>query len=250
MHACGDAVRAAVILAQVLKRDPSDAEAVELLLHLYVEELPGPGIESDLLKVLSRQPNGADLLAIVEAELEEVGGFEKLKALDKVMDAEPVHLRSAHEAPAPQPEPEPVAPANSPQARAPSSEFVGVAAPPVARGDNWDGFDSPFEEETGRVQIAEPAPAIAAREQADPLTLSMSQPLGTIDTLPPSLRAEYGPRDAPLPSDLPASGSRLVWVVLACVAMVVVGAILAYTMNGDAEAGAQPEAWPEEGSAQ
>ena len=67
MHARGETARAAMILAQGLKREPQDADAVEWLLHLYVEEIPSPGMERELLQILCQQPNGRYLLDVVRA---------------------------------------------------------------------------------------------------------------------------------------------------------------------------------------
>jgi hypothetical protein len=79
-----DIVRAAVILAEGLIRDPSNDEGVGWLLRVYVEDLRGPGLERELLRVMSKQRNGHDLYRVVCAELRELEQFEKLEALQKV----------------------------------------------------------------------------------------------------------------------------------------------------------------------
>jgi hypothetical protein len=78
----GEAVRAAVLLAEGLKRNPGEADALEWLLDLYVRELPTSGIESELIQILANQPNGRVLYEVVENALETSGAYDKLKALD------------------------------------------------------------------------------------------------------------------------------------------------------------------------
>ncbi len=266
MHARGDAVRAAVILAQGLKREPRDSEAVGWLLHLYVEELPNPGIESDLLKVLSLQPNGADLLAIVRAELGELGSGEKLKAIDKTLDHSPMRFTSSGP---PEPEPPPQTQAPTPHGAhsndAPRSEFVSQADTQDG-GESWAAFDSPFDH-TGRIPTgsAEPAeeppaaepsspqetprqeapsrePQLADEELSASIDLALSQPLGTIDDLPASLKREYL-------GDESASGSSskpMVWAIIVGVALLCIAAIVGYASKSKGpEAGAiePPSEW-------
>lgn len=231
MHARGEAVRASVILAQGLKRDPSDVEAVEWLLHMYVDELPTPGIEKDVLQVLERQPNGAYLLDLVRAELEEVGGYEKLHALDKTLAQGRFVLRDTPEpepvAPAPVAAPEPVAPAPAPE------------PPPTGpRGENWDAFDSPFEgEPSGMIPAATSSEPPAVADESDQVVL------GTLDTLPDHLKAEYLPEEP-----APTSGRGGVWII--ALAAIALGAlIVAYFVTAGDEAETATPAWADEGSA-
>ncbi|MFT6400255.1 MAG: hypothetical protein ACJAYU_005026 [Bradymonadia bacterium] len=264
MHARGDVVRAAVILAQGLKREPRDSEAVGWLLHLYVEELPNPGIEADLLQVLSFQPNGADLLAIVRAELNELGSGDKLKAIDKSLDHSPMQFPSSGPPP-PEPPFEPHSAAapheeESNQAE-PRSEFVQQPST-APGGENWSSFDSPFDH-TGRVKVApaeieqETAPAnpigvvaprleaperqpqVADRELSASIDLALSQPLGAIDDLPESLKREYLGAESASPS----STRPMVWAIIAGLALLCVAALLAYASNSSDEV--PPETTPE-----
>lgn len=247
MYARGDAVRAAVILSQGLKRDPSDAEAVEWLLHLYVEEVPNPGMESAVLQVLARQSNGGELLEIVEAELAEIGAADKLRAIDKVLDLEGITF----------PEPAPPEPEPGPEPE-PDPEPASVSETRPSGGDErWEAFDDPYA--SGVV----PAPAAApqgargsdrnradqrreprAVDEADPL--SLSQPLGTLDTLPDDLRAEYAP-SAPLPSERAAGTDRSGLIIVAIAAFVVIAAVALYALKAGTP-DEPPATWEEEGS--
>jgi hypothetical protein len=134
MHGRGDAVRAAYILAEGLRRDPRNAEALEWLLHLYVEEVPQPGMENDVLLILDRQPNGRELLAIVEAELRELRHEAKLLAIRKVQARDGL-VTGAQPKVVPEPEPPPAPPA------APSRSGRDEAPRPV---EHWDRFNSPL----------------------------------------------------------------------------------------------------------
>jgi len=152
MHERGDAVRASIILAEGLKRDPSDGEALEWLLHLYVEELPNPGIEGELIRILAAQPNGSELYRIVESELTELGHGAKLKALERVGGRDAVDVQV--EAPAPEPTPDPV-PAVATEPGGHASMDTPEPIPPSSdapEGESWDGFDNPIEarRRTGR----------------------------------------------------------------------------------------------------
>ena len=253
MHARGDAVRAAVILAQGLKRDPKDAEAVGWLLHLYVEELPNPGIEADLLQVLSMQPNGADLLAIVRAELDELGLHAKRKALDKTLDHTPLQFASG-----PPPGPEPVA---SVAAERPASHSASeLAQPPAPRGggENWESFDSPFGDGTGETApqaTAAPAPvapsapagavalepeklpepALADRELSASIDLALSQPLSALDTTTSSFKHDY------LDDSSKSKGVGF-WSVIAGVA-IVCGVLIVGYLQGTRPAEAESTEW-------
>lgn len=251
MHSRGDAVRAAVILAQGLKREPTDVEAVGWLLHLYVEELPNPGIEADLLQVLALQPNGADLLAIVRAELDELALDEKSRALEKTLEHTPLAFHSAP--PAEPPSPTTEAPAERPPS--PSSELHEPA--PSANRENWDSFDSPFDQlssdsgpataptsPTGPTQpsgsvspaeasdagaspkLTKESPELADRALSASIDLALSQPLAAHDPPPSSAAA------APV-----AGAGRGIgfWAVIAGVAIVCGILIIGYVRSGVAD---------------
>ncbi len=146
MHERGDAVRAAFILAEGLKREPDHGEALEWLLHLYVEELPNPGIERELLHILMAQRNGHELYDIVEAELEELGRHEKLDALHRTAQREGISF----DAPPPEPPPvarAPLAPEHVEQAELPIPDVGGPAR------ERWDEFDSPLAHAPDSVRV-------------------------------------------------------------------------------------------------
>lgn len=232
MHARGEAVRASVILAQGLKRDPSDVEAVEWLLHMYVDELPTPGIEKDVLQVLERQPNGAYLLDLVRAELEEVDGYEKLHALDKTLAQGRFVLRDVRE---PDPEPVAAAPAPAPSDTPPPTPEPAAVA---GRGENWDAFDSPFDgEPSGMMPAASSSAPPAVADESDQVVL------GTLDTLPEHLKAEYLPTEPAQPT-----GRGGVWII--ALAAIALGAlIVAYFVTAGDDAETATPAWADEGSA-
>jgi hypothetical protein len=99
MYDRGEVVRAATILAEGLKREPSNVEALEWLLHLYVKEIPNPGLEIEVVKILAAQDNGLDLLELVQDELEAAQLLDKIKALDNVRRREGLLLALPHPAP-------------------------------------------------------------------------------------------------------------------------------------------------------
>lgn len=96
MYDRGEVVRAATILAEGLKREPTNVEALEWLLHLYVKEIPNPGLEIEVIKILAAQGNGLDLLELVQDELEAARLFDKIKALDNVRRREGLLLELPH----------------------------------------------------------------------------------------------------------------------------------------------------------
>lgn len=167
MHERGDAVRAAFILAEGLKREPDHGEALEWLLHLYVEELPNPGIERELLYILVAQRNGHELYDIVEAELEELGRHEKLDALHRTAQREGISF----DAPPPEPAPvarAPIAPSQVEQAELPITDAGGPAR------ERWDEFDSPLTHAPDSVRVPRadeeppaPGPGVARFEDRD-----------------------------------------------------------------------------------
>lgn len=252
MYARGDSVRAANILAQGLKRDPSDVEAVEWLLHLYVEEVPNPGMEAEVLQVLAGQRNGGELLEIVEAELAELGAADKLKAIDKVRQLQGIRFPST--APVAAPGPEPARPAPSPEAPRPTDSRRAVDPPrselgssgsqrvPVPTGENWEAFDNPYEGE----QVSGGFPAARSEPSGDPDDWR-TQPLGTLDTLPDDLRAEYL-NDDPLPSERPLRDPRRNIALVAVVAAIVVAAIALYSSSRERVEPTPDNTWAEEGS--
>lgn len=183
MHERGETVRAAVVLAEGLKREPDAIEALEWLLHLYVEEIPNPGMEREILQILELQPNGTELLALVVAELEEMGADEKIDALERVRERDnllPDEPPEEHVDPTAEdeavdtdvvggesstPAPEHVAAGQEGHGSSAGNARDGaVAGPATNRSDagDWSGFDNPL---AGRnTDRAEAAPS--PKEQA------------------------------------------------------------------------------------
>ncbi len=215
MHGRGNAVRASVILAEGLKRNPSNAEALEWLLHLYVEELDNPGLERELLQILGAQPNGHDLLQIVQAELEEVGRWEKLEALRKVHSREGLAVAPAASDGASE------AAASTADAPEPRTAVASGSAP----AEHWEAFESPLRD--GRPDSGGRR-ASPAKTPAGPSPLGAD--LGTLDTLPPELRAEYGVETPPALR----SASRPIgaWIAIALAGALVLIALGWYALRG------------------
>ncbi|MCB9507539.1 MAG: hypothetical protein H6700_07040 [Myxococcales bacterium] len=215
MHARGETARAAMILAQGLKREPQDAEAVEWLLHLYVEEIPSPGMERELLQILCQQPNGRYLLDVVRAELEETGNHEKLKALDKTQAREGVLL-------APLVEPAAAVEAVVPQA-APSAPSAIPAAPaPAPPRENWAQFDNPLD----------------VRPATD-----VGRPRVVLDASPEPVSEELLRQyvdDRTLPSEVEPQPRAAIWIAIVAVALVCAAAVIGYAVRPAATDEAAP----------
>ena len=60
LHGKGEIVNAAIVLAEGLKRDRNNADAMEWFVALYVREVPNPGLETDVISVLAVQDNAAN----------------------------------------------------------------------------------------------------------------------------------------------------------------------------------------------
>ncbi len=149
LYSRGQAVRAAVLLAEGLKRNPAEAEALEWLLDLYVRELPASGIEAELIQILANQPNGRVLYEVVENALESSGAYDKLKALDDSRKRANVLHDDQDEAPvtpdrAAQPGPASLSPDTTPSVAEPEepaeyADHDDIGPPP--RRDDWDALD-------------------------------------------------------------------------------------------------------------
>ncbi|TVR03136.1 MAG: hypothetical protein EA398_06380 [Deltaproteobacteria bacterium] len=184
MHERGDTARAAVVLAEGLKREPGEVEALEWLLHLYVEEIENTGIEREILRILELQTNGLELYALVVAELEAFGADDKLDALERVRSRDGL-------LPEPEPEPDPAEAAvqratgeeepmpdaggkdSDPQAGEAPGDLeratgpVGTGLPGRATGGAggaWDAFENPLAQ-TERSS----GPTTPLRSPTDPL---------------------------------------------------------------------------------
>ena len=152
MHDRGEAVRAAILLAEGLKRDHQNSEALEYLLHLYVEEIPNPGMEKALLRVLDMQPNGLELFEIIEAELREMGRDAKVDALHEVRGLEGFleEPPPAFEPPEPQQrsrEPEPERFESEPELDPRDSSGLWreeLESRRAGTDDRWEAFENPL----------------------------------------------------------------------------------------------------------
>lgn len=80
----GDAVRAAFVLAEGVKRHPHHEEGLHQFLRIYVEDLERTGLEQEVIRVLGTQPNGDELLDIVVTELRSRSQFDRVTALERV----------------------------------------------------------------------------------------------------------------------------------------------------------------------
>ncbi len=82
----GDHARAFIVLSAGLKRQPDHQDALDELVHLYIHDIPNPGMERDLLAVLDVQVTGLDTFDVIVAELQEAGDHHKIRALEEVRD--------------------------------------------------------------------------------------------------------------------------------------------------------------------
>ena len=128
MHGRGDVFAAAVTLASGLKRAPEDEDALDWFLSLYLEELPNPGLEREVLQVLAQRHDGGERFDFLVAELEHLGREDKIDALELAMDRHRIVL----------PEPR-MAPPNAPEPEADAGPEADE------EGERWDQFESPLE---------------------------------------------------------------------------------------------------------
>jgi hypothetical protein len=159
MYEQQEVVRAATILAEGLKRDPAQVQALEWLMELYVHELPSPGLERELLCILEQQANGQELFELMERELEGEAGEDKLHALRKVMQRERITLR--HQPPATATGPLSLPTPTSPPPRELELRTGVTAEPHEGPEEDWDALA------TGDADTRAPATA-ADRRSPDP----------------------------------------------------------------------------------
>jgi len=170
MHERGETFRAVVLLVEGLRRNPDNPDAVEWLLHLYVDELTSEGLELEILQILDAQSNGLELYEIVLNELQNLEKTSKIKALMRVREREQLvlednvpdasselldeHDEAYDHAPDDGPWDDEASYAASPQVDAPNRVGVGDrdagAAPRIAREDEekWHAFENPFNART------------------------------------------------------------------------------------------------------
>lgn len=133
MHGRGEVFAAAVTLASGLKRAPEHEDALDWFLSIYLEELPNPGLERELLQVLQRQADGHSRFGVLLAELEHLERYDKIEALQLAMERHRIVLPDGRAA-GPPVDTEPL----------PES---GPAADHDESVERWDRFESPL---TGR----------------------------------------------------------------------------------------------------
>lgn len=174
LHGKGETVNAAIVLAEGLKRDRNNADAMEWFISLYVREVANPGLETDVIAVLAVQDNAANLLSLIESDLISAGADAKLSALRKARSRDP-QLSGA--TPAVQ-QPEPAA-AEAPGS-APAAEY-------------WEAFASPLEPDNATPRNTREAAAVYAERAAQvPAQFRTMSDLSVVDDLPFAPEEDFG----------------------------------------------------------
>lgn len=177
LHGRGEVVNAAIVLAEGLKRDRNNADAMEWFISIYVREIPNPGLETDIIAVIAVQDNAANLLTLVESDLLSVGAEAKLTALRKARSRDP-QLSGA-------------SPAVAASAAAAAAEPAPVAAP--AAPEYWEAFSSPIESGEGGPRNTQEAAAVYAEQAARvPAQFRTMSDLSVVDDLPFSPEEDFG----------------------------------------------------------
>jgi hypothetical protein len=172
LHGKGETVNAAIVLAEGLKRDRNNADAMEWFVSLYVNEVPNPGLETDVIAVLAVQDNAANLLSLIESDLISAGAESKLSALRKARSRDPQLSGAAPAVAAPEAAPAPVA--------APAAEY-------------WDAFASPLEsDQSSPRNTREAATVYADRAAQVPAQFRTISDLSVVDDLPFSPDEDFG----------------------------------------------------------
>lgn len=244
MYDRGEVVRAATILAEGLKREPGDVESLEWLLHLYVKEIPNPGLEVEMVKILAAQANGRDLLEIVQSELEAANMGDKIKALDNVRRREGVLMDP------PTPLHRPAAPAVPASVTRPSQEPEEDQDEQDQAEESWQSFSDPTDE-IAQVQARTPAPR----------TAPVSSPVGSGESDAPRSASSRSTRPLPPlddPSDELDDGDDdagrsdtqrpvMTWVIVGVATALLVLALVMALMRGSETTDTVPAGSPEEG---
>jgi hypothetical protein len=172
LHGKGETVNAANVLAEGLKRDRNNADAMEWFVSLYVNEVPNPGLETDVIAVLAVQDNAANLLSLIESDLISAGAESKLSALRKARSRDPQLSGAAPAVAAPEAAPAPAA--------APAAEY-------------WDAFASPLEsDQSSPRNTREAATVYADRAAQVPAQFRTISDLSVVDDLPFSPDEDFG----------------------------------------------------------
>lgn len=175
LHGKGEVVNAAIVLAEGLKRDRNNADAMEWFISLYVREIPNPGLETDIIAVIAVQDNATNLLTLIESDLISVGAEAKLSALRKARNRDP-QLSGA-----------------SPAVASAAAAADPAPAPAPAAQEYWEAFASPLETEEGGPRNTREAAAVYA-EQASrvPAQFRTMSDLSVVDDLPFSPEEDFG----------------------------------------------------------
>jgi hypothetical protein len=228
IYSRGDVVSTAFVLAEGLRRDVGNSEALEWLMHIYVREVDRTGIERDLVRILHQQPNGGLLLTKIRERLEEQGSETKLEALRRVViiEGEPRDVS------APAPNAAPDVPEEAPELRPALPTPLplppqGEAAEPT--GENWGAFASPLEGGSPRLSGARASVATADAPAAGGPMPAGTMPSGTYEP----------PADEVLDADaLRGEGfRRSVPLIVAALALIVVALVVILVL---APRGAEP----------
>jgi len=172
LHGKGEIVNAAIVLAEGLKRDRNNADAMEWFVSLYVREVPNPGLETDVISVLAVQDNAANLLSLIESDLISAGAESKLSALRKARSRDPQFSGAAQAVSTSEAAPEPAA--------APAAEY-------------WDAFASPLElDHSSPRNTQEAATVYADRAAQVPAQFRTISDLSVVDDLPFSPDEDFG----------------------------------------------------------
>ena len=202
MHERGEFVRAAILLADGLRRSPGDEEALQQLLDVYLRDISTPGIEKEILQALERQPDGLDLYDLIERQLDAAGDLRRIEALRKTREYLGVLV-----------EPDPyVAPA-------PADPSAGYAATPSRHADGagrhsgHGGHAAPVPEEPAQFQTDNYTAATdpPSPRPSEPPTSRVSRPQGPAAPRLPDVAAAPQASPAtrpPAPSGLAAHAAH------------------------------------------
>lgn len=235
---------ACITLSNGLKHHPHEEDALDWFLRMYCEEIPRPGLEADVLRILQKRADGADRFENLCAELEHLGAEEKYEALFDAVERHGIRFRR------PTGPSSAIASGEAPLSSAPAgaggetSDASGAAPAlpgPASSGtsERWDRFSSPLDEADAAVPDAAPA-ATPEPEQAEdvaaeptpetPAEGSERFELGTMDTLPEELRAQYAPTGR-----LPATKPKPNWTAIVVASVIVVGAFAFYVWGANTQ---------------
>ena len=221
---------ACITLANGLKMNPQEEGALDWFLQMYCEEIPRPGLESDVLRILQKRLDGADRFENLCAELEHLGAAEKYDALFDVVERKGIRFRV------------PTGPHAALAASGASAPVGSVAEEQADGAERWDRFSNPLDEDARRASPEERLPAEVSapstedtpespEESAEVNSPSEGFQLGTMDTLPDELRAQYAPTSQPS-----AVKPKQNWAAVGAAVLIVIAALAYYVLGPGASA--------------